>query len=317
MILNLNKFDPETGRQIVYDASSLHDLKLCKRLFQLSYLEQWRRRTGKGIDMQFGTATHEGLAEYDRLVAAGESHECAQQAAVGVALRNACGLEASEDTKKNLSTLTRLIVWYTEQFKEDPLQTVIFETGEPALEVRFEVPIPNTHYWFSGYVDKLVKYEDEYYVLERKTTKWTLGDDYFLRYSPDTQVSAYVWALREALDFPIKGAFIDAIQTAVTFTRCIRRPIPRTKSQLDEWLRDTLWHIQVAESCYDNDYWPQNDAACALYGGCKFRSVCGRTPEIRRSFLEGEFEQRPSRRKEVPTVKLERGQLQGDVDSLC
>ena len=45
-----------------------------------------------------------------------------------------------------------------------------------------------------------------------------------------------------------------------------------------------------AEGYAVDHYWPMNDKACGMYGGCPFRSVCDKDPSVRRNFLLGNFE---------------------------
>ena len=46
---------------------------------------------------------------------------------------------------------------------------------------------------------------------------------------------------------------------------------------------------RFAESYAEADYWPMNDTACGMYGGCRFRGVCSKSPQVRERFLDLAF----------------------------
>jgi hypothetical protein len=106
-------------------------------------------------------------------------------------------------------------------------------------------------------------------------------------------MSLYSLAARAIYKVPIKGVIIDTCQIQVTFSRYIRGFTYRSDTQLDEWLQDTRHWFALAVKYAEQNYWPQNDKSCNLYGGCVFRKVCSKSPEIRQVFLESDFHIEP------------------------
>jgi hypothetical protein len=68
-----------------------------------------------------------------------------------------------------------------------------------------------------------------------------------------------------------------------------RRPTYRSDEVIDEWLDDLEYHLANAEAFATANYWPQNDTACGMYGGCRFREVCSRPASVRERFLKSDF----------------------------
>ncbi len=120
------------------------------------------------------------------------------------------------------------------------------------------------------------------------------GSPYFANYSPDTQVSLYSLAGRVAFNQPVVGVIITGIQLGGTFCRSSRGLVLRTPGYLDEWIKETVGWIALADHYAEREQaekpsWPQNDKACGLFGGCMFRDVCSKDPSVRPAFLEGDF----------------------------
>lgn len=201
----------------------------------------------------------------------------------------------SDDKNKNRYTLARTIVWYLDHYVESAEETVILEDGSPALEVWFRLELPirteaGAAYVLTGHIDKLVRYNGNLWFRDLKTTKSTIGSDYFDRYSPDNQMSQYTLGGQVVFDEQLMGGIIDAAQIAINFTKFQRGFVDRTKAQMEEWLGDIQFWLKMAEHFAKEDYWPMNDTACHHYGGCQFRGICNKDPSIREQFLKSHFE---------------------------
>jgi hypothetical protein len=83
------------------------------------------------------------------------------------------------------------------------------------------------------------------------------------------------------------------VQVAVGFSRFSRGFTYRSLAQLDEWLADTRYWLDLAVQYAKAGYWPQNDKSCHHFGGCPFRRVCSKSPEVRPVFLESDFRREP------------------------
>lgn len=320
--------------QILWDSTSLGWLKRCPRYYQYRMLEGMETKGGS-IHLTFGILYHQALEEYDKHRVAGENHATAQLAAVKLALEGSvehfeawqCGncsriwandydycLACHEDhpgetftywrdllvgiTQKGRVQLTRSVVWYTEQYKNDALETVQLKDGTAAVELSFTLPLDfgpesGEDYMLRGHLDRLATNESGTWIPDRKTTKGALYDSYFEGFSPHNQVTLYTLAGRALFDVPVNGVIIDAVQVGVSFARFQRGYTERTVSQLEEWLKDLQFWLRQAEHYAENNHWPQNEESCNLYGGCPFRHVCGRSPEVRQKYIQNDFVYRP------------------------
>ncbi len=280
-------------KQIVWDASSLSTFASCPRYYQLGNVQGWQPRV-EGAATLYGKAVHYGFEVLDTARFYGKDKDTAvSEALVGVLDDYGEQLAASVDNARDLECALRAVVWRAEDHWDDNLKVAAMPDETPACEVRFECPFPGTEYRFSGRIDKIAKLNGELYIVDFKTTKSGLNDFYFARYSPNTQIYAYLWATRNILKLPVRGFVVDAIQSGVNFTRFGRSVFNVSDTQLAEWERDTRTALEQATKYYEDQYYPQNFGSCGNYGGCKFRSVCSRAPEHRETWLSSDFDKKP------------------------
>jgi hypothetical protein len=212
--------------------------------------------------------------------------------------------EKAKANTKTIANLFRTVVWYTEFFLHDPLQTVKLANGKPAVELSFRFNLgtearTGESFMYSGHLDRLVEQADgSKWVVDRKTTKNTIGFGFFQSYSPDNQMSGYTLAGNVVLDIPVKGVIIDAVQITHGFSRFVRGNANRTPGLIEEWLNTTRFYIGTLFQLYAEsaqagagvDAYPMNDKACHNYGGCPFRdTVCSKDPAVREPFLKANF----------------------------
>jgi hypothetical protein len=127
--------------------------------------------------------------------------------------------------------------------------------------------------------------------MDRKTSLSTLSGYYFNQWSPSNQMTLYTLAGKIMLNSPIKGVIIDAAQVLLEKPNSFQRGFTyRTDDQLDEWLVDLRYWLHTAETYATANYWPQNDTSCDKFGGCKFREVCSKSPQVREQYLKSTFD---------------------------
>lgn len=144
-------------------------------------------------------------------------------------------------------------------------------------------------YILCGYLDRVVTFNEELFVMDRKTTTSTPGSYYFDQFEPDNQMTLYTIAGQIVLNSPIRGVIIDACQVAVGFSRYTRGLTYRSRDQIDEWLHDLRFYLEQAERYAVEGYYPMNDSSCGKYGGCRFRKICSKSPQVREKFLKSDF----------------------------
>lgn len=313
-------FLPGTNIQFAWDSTCLGLIKTCPRLYQYTMIDGWAAKD-TSVHLRFGIEYHQALQEYDVSRANGISHEDAIHDVTRELLTRTFDWHVDTTTKagkyKNRNTLVTLVLDYLDHYSTDPAKTYIKSDGTPAVELsfRFELDFgPEagdgkrvlwddefkegeviTHtfaqpYLLCGHLDRVVDFNDQLLVLDHKTTVTTPSPYYFAQYEPNNQMTLYTLAGQVVLNTPIKGVIISAAQICLeTPNKFIRGFTYRTPDQLTEWLEDLRQHLANAEHYATNNYWPMNDTACDKFGGCKFRGVCSKSPDVREMFLKTDF----------------------------
>jgi hypothetical protein len=280
-------FHPD-GRLAVWNSTALGIAKECKRKFYYAVVEGWTSKEPSD-HLLFGGWYASALESYHKLRS--RLYRLDHENALATVVHEALAASADwkpVDNRKTHETLIRSIVWYLDEFRDDPCQTVELSTGEPAVELTFQFKYSDD-ITFSGHLDRLVLYGQDYYIQDQKTTSSTLTSNYFRRYTLDNQMSLYTIAGQVIWSLPVRGVMIDAAQIAVGFTRFERGFAFRTEEQCEEWLEDAVYHI---EQTWAAKRWPMNDQSCSKWGGCQFLEVCSKSPQVRQHWLETNFTRR-------------------------
>jgi hypothetical protein len=314
-----------TNIQFAWDSVSLSTILECPQRYKLKIIEGWRNKApGYAIALGFGILVHTGVEEYHRARANKKSHDEATKFALRRVMekRNApdeptlysllptpdaitqLKEETDEDegdtggSLRNAKVRTRYhlwraLVWYFEQYRNDPMEVVQLANGTPAVEHSFRVDVgkslsDGTPILLAGHIDKLVRFNGQVLVTDVKTTK-SISRLYFRMFDLSHQMTGYTLGGKLALPEPIAGVCIDAIELQIGGVKFSRGFTYRTESQLNEY-RDLLGYVgSMAERYYYEDYYPLNTAACMF---CEFKDVCSQPPELRHGYLNFLFERR-------------------------
>lgn len=303
-------FLPGTNIQYAWDSTCLGLLKTCPRLYQYTMINGWASRD-ESVHLRFGIEYHAALEHFDHQLASGADRESAIRSMVRTALIRTQDWHVDRETKagkyKNRESLLQLLVDYVDHFAEDTCQTYIKTDGEPAVELSFrfelefgpdaDIPaaafydVPRQPYLLCGHLDRVVTFNGDLFVMDRKTTTTSLGPYYFGQYEPHNQMTLYTLAGKVMLAAPVKGVIIDAAQIKLEEPNAFARGFTyRTEAQLAEWQDDLQTILSLAEIYATNNYWPMNDTSCDKFGGCRFRSICRKDPNVRQAFLKTDFD---------------------------
>lgn len=294
------------GLQYAWDSTSIKLAEECLRKYEYKMVQGWTPHEFSP-HLRFGSVYATALEHFYKHRAEGMSHDDAVCEVVSEAMYSTWDYDKDEEgndlpdtggpwvSSHNLKTrenLIRTCVWYLEQFKNDSTEVVILADGRPAVEHSFALPVDDGII-FSGHLDRLVNYADNLMVMDQKTTGTTISSRYFEQFKPDVQMSMYTFAGKIIYNLPVKGVIIDAVQIAVGFSRFERGMTMRTDSELQEFYDNTMQTIQTARTATALGHFPMNRTACSNYGGCEFRKVCSKSPEVRKNFLRADFVQGP------------------------
>lgn len=300
----LKAFSKETpGLQLAWDSTSLGALKTCPQFYLYTIVEGWQPRS-TSVHLTFGIHYHKAIEIYDHKKSEGLSHDDALDTALAYCLEATVDRLPngkwkpwfSDDPNKNRFTLVRSVVWYLEQFTDDAATTIQMANGKPAVELSFrfeiDVELEGNKALLCGHLDRLVEFSGQLWVMDHKTTRYTLDQRYFDSFNPDNQMSLYSLASQVVFNQPVRGVIIDGAQILATLSRFQRGFTHRSKPGLSEWLEDASYFIKSAEGYVSHNFWPKNDKACGMYGGCAFRQVCSSAPKIREALLQASFQRR-------------------------
>ena len=291
----LKSFDA-SGLQFAWDSTSIKLAETCLRKYQYKMIEGWSPER-KSVHLLFGGWYATALEHFHKHIATGMDYEDAVLEVVSEALYSTWEYEEdgtggkpwlSDHNTKTRENLIRTIIWYLDQFRDDPTPTVILSNGEAAVEQSFRIDI-DEGLILCGHLDRLVTYSGHYYVQDQKTTGTTITSRFFDAFNPDTQMSLYTFAGRMLFDIPVKGVMIDGAQIAVGFTRFERGFTFRDEASLNEWYDTALDTITRTRKATEDNYFPMNASSCGNYGGCEFRNICSKSPAVREQFLKGDF----------------------------
>lgn len=294
------------GTQFAWDATSISAAEKCPRYYQLSILEGWRPHE-TSVHLKFGQVYASALETYYKLRAEGTDHEQALIFIIRQAMIDTWSYDLDPDgqpipdsgapwqsmhSTKTRETLIRTIVWYFEHFADDPCETVTLPDGTAAVEYSFALPV-ESDLVFCGHIDRLVNYSGGVYVMDQKTTGTTITPKFFADFTPDIQMSMYSWAGSIIFQIPISGVIIDGAQIAAGFSRFERGFAHRSRGLLEEFYESSIETIRRTTDYTLREFFPMNRTACGNYGGCAFRRVCSRSPDVRDNFLRADFYQAP------------------------
>ena len=281
--------------QVVWDASSLEAYMTCPRKYKWSVVDGYRVIAGEAVPSRaWGHIYHSASEKRHYSLFYNNNPELALELAIKEAASQSKSLENSTDTKLTFQTLLRALVWYADQWKDDPLKTAVLPDGTPALEVRFEVPIFGQKR-FSGRIDRIAYLEnpDVLYLVDTKTTKEDLSSRYFGGFRYNNQIMAYLYVTRMILGMPVAGFIIDACQTLVGSTAFRRATFDVANDHLEEWFEAARWIINQADQMateYGDEDWLPNYQGCKQFGRCQFLEISSTQPSQRELLLREKFE---------------------------
>ena len=316
-------FLPGTSIRYAWDSTTLGALKTCPRLYKYLYVDGWGSLE-ESIHLRFGSEYHQAFQDYDLSRATGIPHDDALHDVVRELLIRTADFKPNPDFKaakyKSRAALVRAVIWYLDEHEDDPAKTYIKADGKPAVELSFrfelewgpkpvvvdEVPTDRgpleiesapQPYLLCGHLDKVVDFNGSLFVMDHKTTTTTVSPHWFEQWSPSNQMTLYSYAGKVVLHSPIKGVILNAAQLMLDYeksgdygARFVRGFTYRTPDQLEEWLLDLRYWLDLAERYATEDYFPMNDTACDKFGGCRFRDICSKSPQVREQFLKTDFD---------------------------
>ncbi len=130
---------PGTQLQWVYDSTTIKLLQGCLRKYNFKFLQGWQEQEVPTA-LAFGRDLHTCLETYHKCRAYGLDFEASVKRVARLAALLGERLQ-SLDTSRTKETLVRSVVWYLDEYKDDPLKTALLPDGKPAVELSFMLPV--------------------------------------------------------------------------------------------------------------------------------------------------------------------------------
>lgn len=288
------------GFQNEVDSTSLGDFKRCPRYYFYSMV-CGLSGLGESPHLTFGLLMHSASEHYQHARAGGEDHANALDATLEHLLLSTWDSQlnrpwSSGHKTKNRQGIIQTVVWYLDNYRDDPIETVILANGKPAVELSFGFDsgyrVAGIQVNFRGHLDRLGMLAGEPIIPDIKTTERALDQKWFDGWTPGNQFSLYALAGRVVYDMPVTKIAVDGIQVGVGFARFHRQMVPRSDAMVKEWHLDAGKWIGEMAKCAGEGYWPMNDKSCDMYGGCQFRQLCSKSPLAREQTARAFYKRR-------------------------
>lgn len=185
-----------------------------------------------------------------------------------------------------LNNLEHLFLEYVETYGANEPWAHAYEKGE----LGFVLPIPGTTILFGGAIDSPIRW-NPYGIMPRedKTTGFWVNDSYISQWDHSTQVTGYLWAMRQVLGEEPFAAYMNIAgkrprkDPAERFRRYLAK---RDEEEIQSWLRDTILVVDDIRREWDRWLWPKlgahdpiNCAGGAGRKSCLYHRLCLRPME--------------------------------------
>jgi len=115
-------------------------------------------------------------------------------------------------------------------------------------ECRQEVVPPER---YGGRMDQVVDWRGKLWIRDFKTTS-RMGNTYPQQFSPNNQMSGYVWAGEKLSGRPVKGVIIETVYNTKTQGPEIKQFLStRSPGQIDTWLNNVFHEATELRACLD------------------------------------------------------------------
>lgn len=311
-------FLPASRTQFAWDSVSLTSILSCPRRYYYSIIEGYQPKgPSSAIALTFGIAFHKALEVYHnqrvhlnhidavqatiahlfnhdpyaRALPTGEEFgELDKPEEPATDALEDDGIHERNSKVRTRYHLARAVVWYLENYADDPLTTHILPSGKPAVELSFRATLPfevNNHpVLLCGHIDRVVSFNENLFVSDYKTTK-SLTQQWAAMFDLSHQMTGYQIGGTVSLGQPTRGVWIDGIALQVGGVKFARHNTRRTPGQVAEYF-DLVRYASSLSARFDaEDNYPLNTASCYF---CDFKEVCRQAPEYRQQYLNMLFE---------------------------
>lgn len=258
----------------------------CPRKYYWEFVRNIRPVSGS-CALRYGIAFHAGMEKFYETIRAkgwsvlGEAQENAIRNAALVYIEESKRFEFQQDDYRTIENLTTAIMQYVDHFHEDE---GVLEVVEP--ERIFEIGMKSYSgepFQFTGKIDLIAKLYGRLWIMEFKTTGWSLP--LFLnQLNRSAQIIGYYFASTVLFQEPPDGVLVSVHYLSsrkvksgdwgkVTFD--YGRSVQMfQQNDVRSWRLHLEWVADQIIQCADEGHWPCNFDSCYRYGMCAYSSLC-------------------------------------------
>lgn len=284
-------------KRLVITNSSRRVFFECPRSYYYKY-ERLLQSTSIGTALLIGNVIHEGLA----LLLHGEPMKVVLKKVrkfIGKLRRTLIGQDLEKFEKDATIVEGMLIAW--DSHRGLLAKAKVFKwDGEPAIEVPFEVELPD-NIMFSGKLDTLCRFKRQLWLGEHKTAgPSTVDGGYVERLYVDHQIVGYTWAAEQLLGKKLGGVLYNVLgkpgirqrtkkspETLAQFTTRLTKEykskptqylystaLERRGEDVDNWPNVVAATAKLIREARETGVWLQHDHQCVKFGQCAFLPLC-------------------------------------------
>jgi len=206
------------------------------------------------------------------------------------------GRDQTTEDKFSWMTSARLLMSFKKAFEHWKVEKIQNKIVVIASEQPFNIQLPDGSYR-SGTADQIVRWNGQIWGRDFKTTSKDTAF-YNRQLSPNEQFTGYTYAegkLAGGVD--CQGQIIELLYNAKGTKSGEKGPdivaliASRTKWQLEEWLEDTAFYVDIIRQAREKDRYPMSEVGCSF---CPYHQVCASNNEAAMMYqLESNYSVRP------------------------
>lgn len=286
----------QENQTVILDNTKRNCFQSCPRKFYWQFIRNLRSPAGSSA-LRYGYTWHGALEGYYRHI---QLH--GWQDSVG-AITSAAGEAAKvwkEETSKfdffypDYRSLENCLLSFTEylgHYSQDPSYMEIEE-----VEKIFKLKI-NSHLYFTGKIDGVVKLNGRRWLLEHKTTSQGLSIQ-LARIQRDAQVIGYSFAGTLMFDEPVDGIMVSTHHLSAYKSKKTeqwgapkiefeRRPQIFTDGDFSSWKESFLYTANKVGEAIAYNHFPMQFDSCYHFGRCSYTDLCEQNAPLDETNTQG------------------------------
>jgi hypothetical protein len=169
---------------------------------------------------------------------------------------------------------------YERVLRERKAGQIFVTQSEDSFDLSLPFEIDGNQAAHGGRVDQHISWQGQQWVRDFKTTS-RMGPRYWDKYSPNHQLSGYVWSGQQLSGRKFGGALVEVLYNTKSEGPIIKQQIiTRSPGAIKQWEASMYWEHRFIRQMFAAREemgflaFPQRTNHCSQYSGCAFRAAC-------------------------------------------